>query len=96
MPHTPGPWIVQPSSNPRNGTAWRDIVSTGQEYSPSYVGEALERDAYLIAAAPELLGALKNCIEWLDRTGESVSEGGKEYDYVTIARKAINKAERKG
>ncbi len=55
--HTPGPWGFQPSSNPRNGTAWRDIVSHGTPFSPSYVGEALEQDARLIAAAPDLLEA---------------------------------------
>jgi hypothetical protein len=53
--HTPGPWEVRPSSNPRNGSAWRDIVSMGQEFSCSYVGEALEQDAALIASAPALL-----------------------------------------
>ena len=54
---TPGPWAVQQSSNPGNGASWRDIVSTGGAFGPSYVGEALERDAYLIAAAPDLLAA---------------------------------------
>jgi hypothetical protein len=57
--HTPGPWETRPTSNPKNGTGWRDIVSTGTTYSPSYVGEALEHDAALIAAAPDLLAALK-------------------------------------
>lgn len=57
--HTPGPWEIRPSSNPKNGTAWRDIVSTGCEFSPSYVGESLEQDARLIAAAPDLLAALE-------------------------------------
>lgn len=53
--HTPGPWRVVPSTNPKNGTNWRDIVSTGGEFSPAYVGEAQEADARLMAAAPELL-----------------------------------------
>lgn len=57
--HTPGPWSVRPSSNAENGAAWRDIVSDGQAFGPSYVGEALERDAYLIAAAPDLIEALR-------------------------------------
>lgn len=59
---TPGPWTVQASSNPKNGTDWRDIVSLGTEFSPSYVGEALEQDAQLIAAAPDLLAALEDLI----------------------------------
>lgn len=59
MRNTPGPWEVRPSSNPKNGTAWRDIVSLGDTFAPSYVGEALEQDAALIAAAPEMIEALK-------------------------------------
>jgi len=57
--HTQGPWIVAPSSNKGNGSDWRDIHSIGGEFSPSYVGEALEQDAYLIAAAPDLLSLVR-------------------------------------
>lgn len=60
--HTPGPWGVTSSSNPKNGSSWRDIVSYGTEFKPSYVGEALEQDANLIAAAPELLEALEKVV----------------------------------
>lgn len=56
---TPGPWAVAPSSNPANGSGWRDIVSTGGEFSPAYVGEALAQDAALIAAAPGLLALVR-------------------------------------
>lgn len=56
--HTPGPWRVTPSCRIGNGSAWRDILSDGTEFAPSYVGEALDKDAALIAAAPELLEAL--------------------------------------
>ena len=53
--NTPGPWVVRSSSNPNNGSDWRDIVSIapGHLFSPVYVGEAMEFDAALIAAAPE-------------------------------------------
>jgi hypothetical protein len=57
--HTKGPWEVRPSSNPHNGTGWRDIVSTGEAFGPSYVGEALQKDAALISSAPCLLEALE-------------------------------------
>lgn len=57
--HTPAPWEVKPSSNPENGTGWRDIVSMGGAYPGSYVGEALEQDASLMAAAPDIYEALK-------------------------------------
>lgn len=55
---TPIPWAVRPSSDPRNGSDWRDIVSLGTEF-PSYVGEAHKDDARLIAAAPDMLAALR-------------------------------------
>ena len=49
-------------------------------------------DAALLAGAPALLAALENMVEWLDRTGESRSAGGKEYEYVTEARAAVARA----
>lgn len=89
--HTPGPWSVRPSSNAENGAAWRDIVSDGQAFGPSYVGEALERDAYLIAAAPELLAALETAymalIGYLPAHRNDVTDAA-----IGAARAAITKA----
>ena len=87
--HTPGPWEVRPSSNPRNGSNWRDIVSTGY-FSPYYVSEAQEHDASLIAAAPELLGAAKDLIEALNFAGNMKSPWHKQRQEL---RAAIAKAE---
>lgn len=81
--HTPAPWIVAPHTNPKHGSGWREIHSTGGAFSPSYVGEALEKDAYLISAAPELLDALKSIFEGTGMTGENMDK----------ARAAIAKAE---
>ena len=50
------------------------------------------RRAVLLASAPALLAALEQMVEWLDRTGESRSAGGKEYEYVTEARAAVARA----
>jgi len=63
--HTPRPWVIAPSSNPRNGTDWRDIYSNGTDYAPAYVGEALTKDADLICAAPDLLHAAEVAFEIL-------------------------------
>jgi hypothetical protein len=63
--HTPGPWKAVPSSNKGNGSGWRDIVSMGGAFTPSYVGEALDQDAALISAAPELLEQAKNALNVL-------------------------------
>lgn len=46
--HTHGPWRVALSSNKKNGTGWRDIVSDGTE-----------QDAFLIVAAPVMFAALQ-------------------------------------
>ena len=53
--HTPGPWRAVPTTRAGNGLAWRDIVSDGTAFAPSYVAEALDCDAALIAAAPDLM-----------------------------------------
>lgn len=103
MTHTPGPWMINGGPNPLkpqyatiyvkpgDHTTVDHICTIGQHHSTNW-----QDNAHLITSAPALLEALKHCIEWLDRTGESMSGGGKEYDYVTMARKAINKAEGKG
>lgn len=71
--HTPGPWIVAPSTahagNPDSKRV--DIHSLGAPFSPSYVaGDIDPCDARLIAAAPDMLQALEsvlNGIRWDDR-----------------------------
>lgn len=83
--HTPGPWAIVPSSNPKNGSAWCDIVSMGGEFSPAYVGEALDRDAFLIAAAPDLLAALMMVLD----DPEALDGRPRTAEFV---RKAIAKA----
>ena len=83
---TPGPWVVAPSSNKHNGSGWRDIHSTSGPFAPSYVGEALEDDARLIAAAPDLLKALV-IIANIDCATQ------REVRIAAIARAAISKAQ---
>jgi hypothetical protein len=89
--HTQGPWIVAPSSNKGNGSGWRDIHSISGEFSPSYVGEALEQDARLIAAAPDLLKALERIA-----AGQEMTDAYGLADVITryqrIAMEAIAKA----
>ena len=59
MKHISDPLATVPSSNPGSGTGWRDIVTTTGPYAPVYVGEAIEENARLFAAAPDLLAALR-------------------------------------
>lgn len=98
--HTPGPFVVRPTSRPGNGSEWRDIVSVGVPFYPCYVGEALARDADLFAAAPDMLAALDGCVEVMVRVvGETIPiwKGTycEETDWVAAllrARAAIAKA----
>ena len=92
--NTPGPWVVRSSSNPNNGSDWRDIVSIapGHLFSPVYVGEAMEFDAALIAAAPEtaaerdhlrqvnalLVETLKQVDTWLSSGIKFIGPQGEE------------------
>ena len=84
--HTPGPWIVLNTGNPERGSAWRDVCSMGTEFTPSYVGEALEHDARLIAAAPDLLAALKSLLLSFDDDRSLSNRDGWEAARAAIAK----------
>ena len=96
MKHTPGPWIVD--SGPYNEQTGkyppvitnecRDIC-TVESYFPD-----AGANAHLIAAAPELLEALKKIASY--QSGGIIKEGTPEFDrniMIHIARAAIARAE---
>ena len=62
MSHTPTPWSIAQSSNPKNGTAWRDLRAVG-DFGEMYIGEALDKDAshivHCVNTYPQLVEALK-------------------------------------
>lgn len=67
--HTPGPWVAQPDPHSNPGE-WVIGIANGPV---DYVAVCSERDARLIAAAPELLEALIDCrraLELANFTGE--------------------------
>jgi hypothetical protein len=83
--HTPGPW----TSTECGGSFQRPfIVQAGDKLVAGLEGDQLKpgaasigearANASLIAAAPDLLAALVDCLEWLDSTpgglGESASD----------------------
>ena len=89
MTHTPGPLQVH----------WEYDLTGYPVYSiHGLAGDAkrdknlLDQYARLIESAPDLLVALENIIDWLERTGEDKSTFGKTYDYVVTAKEAIRKA----
>lgn len=78
MAHTPGPWIVEPHDPSARGHWFHD--SDGE-----FVGLVVKRDeggpememanANLVAAAPDLLAALKTAQLWLDVDGRFDMQG---------------------
>ena len=91
--HTPGPWGVR-EAREMEGMDF-DIVTDGPEYAVAslycHMGESVEADARLIAAAPELLEAL----EYLVTADDAPTPGDREHtvrEAISHARAAIAKA----
>ena len=89
--HTPGPWRSVGSSTiyieARLRYGWvQEVCSVGPTEADKGYGEQQQANARLIAAAPELLGAL---IELADCGAEA---WGEDRPCVRIARAAIAKA----
>ena len=84
MKHTKGTWEPFSYHNLEEGVRYGVSSSNGK-----YIGEEMtEGDAHLIANAPEMLGALKEVLRWIQHS---------DYEYnkhlVKVCRKAIAKAE---
>ena len=65
MRHTSGPWRVSPKSRYLVRTDKYRICQVFKSTSTPSLNEAAMADAQLIAAAPELLEALKDISVWL-------------------------------
>lgn len=69
--HTPGPWVVKRrfdvyKDTQTPGVGGTFVASTkGNHPLPEHINKVCEADARLIAAAPELLSALKEILEWI-------------------------------
>lgn len=72
--HTPGPWTLE---------AGRNIKTQSGEFYITYGKDThgnplfrdfceLDRNARLIAAAPDLLAAIEHCIDWFNAAGLDV------------------------
>lgn len=89
--HTPGPWEVttHPNQSAILITAGANIIAV-----PGYTenDDEYAANARLIAAAPDLLEALRCHYDDACDRGETTDEDGKEYDDYRAIRRAIEKA----
>lgn len=87
--HTPGPWIIQSDSCHYDTLS---IVNVGRKMVVHVGGccepAEQEANAHLIAAAPELLRAAKDFVEWF----ECGRVGDKPIAELHYARAAVAKA----
>ena len=82
--HTPGPWFIEQRTYDDGSTHFRITASEGHGWAGdrymSVSGCIDEHDALLIAAAPELLDALADCVahmHWTQPQGETALKKAK-------------------
>ena len=100
MTHTPGPWVNRTVGDPTNKSggqiyAGKVNVATchfGSHDTPEY--DDYKANARLIAAAPELLDALKKIVAWHDCFPPT--SGEEDLPIISQARSAIAQAEGRG
>lgn len=84
--HTPGPWMVGETLRAESLAVIGDGDSVVCEF-PCRLGAAVDADARLIAAAPELLEALEELAAWVNRA--IVPEYGLRKPMPENCRKAL-------
>jgi len=97
MTHTPAPWKARQVPDDAKNEKYSHWVDA-QNAAPvadvrDYGEETSEANARLIAAAPELLEALKNLTEDIENTLDYKQDGTPEHELILAARAAIQKAE---
>jgi hypothetical protein len=89
MPHTPGPWRAQLNSILRDVVIGPEGDTLAEVLSPADPDQSSHSNTTLIAAAPDLLAALSECVVWLDAM-DAANEAALT---LRDARRAIFKAE---
>lgn len=99
MKHTPGPWVAKESKKPIRGAVSRTVINIeGPHKMPIAIchGAISRVDAQLIAAAPDLLKALKSALDHLHIALDVCDEEDEGRisleDAIDRAEKAIAKA----
>lgn len=94
MMHTPGPWRFQQDGHEPYWSVDMPFTDGSGRYGAyNAMVYTTEADARLVAAAPELLAALKNCRDWLVNICDSSKLESAERGFLEQATVAIAKAE---
>ena len=91
--HTPGPWKAESAAGQHDTAGWMVLGRSRLVASVSNLWEDAEANARLIAAAPELLEALKNIVDWFD-VKRDLNDGAQS-ETLKEALAALDKAEAK-
>lgn len=91
--HTPGPWVVKSARSGFYVESQFDVIVESLDEYGRYGAIDDEANARLIAAAPELLEALKSIAEFWNRDQNEEAMIGACWHAVETAEAAIAKAE---
>ncbi len=95
--HTPGPWLVGPADDTvithmgADGLRY-EIAAVDGDYNEPDTWPVMEANARLIAAAPDLVKALRDILRIVDAMNMSVRLGKREIERVAAAWAALAKA----
>ena len=84
--HTPGPWWVEKDGSAEHRNEAN--VINGADGTMIVYGQVNDADARLIAAAPDLLEALKTLTAYLGKTATHTSDLEAVWDAEKVIRKA--------
>jgi hypothetical protein len=90
MSHTPGPWGIQPDEH--GGTSDTVYAYEDQQQAVAEIVSGVIADRHLIAAAPELLAALREVADGCARRLRKGKDQG-DLDTLRLCLTAIAKAE---
>jgi|688.fasta_scaffold852612_2 hypothetical protein len=100
--HTPGPWMIDDLADGKhmadqveNNRDWL-AVEVADDDIGGHVAYCHYRNAPLIAAAPEMLAALKKCKQALKNYIDSGYDEDEDQEAYTAAMAALRKAEGRG
>lgn len=104
MSHTPGPWMVGKKDNPigylpifaRTGVTKINCIAKTDAHEVGFgiAQDEMESNARLIAAAPKLLAALRDCVSMLKSLeGTDANCEGAISQQIAEARKVLNDVE---